>query len=302
VTLLLLGLSQGASYLFIRVAVRELPPPALMEVRLLFAAPVLLAYCVARGRLREVRASWRDGLVLGVFGVAIPFTLVGWGASHVDAGTTAVANAAVPLFVMLIALKVLPGERATGLRLLGLLLGLAGVALLAGLRPSGGPWGVAGTLAVVAAAPSYALATLFAQRRLATSGLALATGSLVFGALALLPFAIATAPAHPPGARTIALVAVLGVVSTAVPHAAYYWLVSTQGASRSALVTYTSPVFALVLGAVFLGEPTTVPKVGGLVLVVAGVALGSGIRRSTAAAPARPRPLVRRARAPAPNA
>jgi drug/metabolite transporter (DMT)-like permease len=286
-----------------------------MELRLLFAAPILLAYCAARGRLAELGASWRDGLVLGVFGVAVPFTLVGWGASHVDAGTTAVANAAVPLFVTLIALKVLPGERATGLRLLGLLLGLGGVALLAGLRPPGGAWGVAGTLAVVAAAPSYALATLFAQRRLATGGLVLATGSLVFGALALLPLAVATAPPHLPGAGTIAAVIALGVLATAIPHAAYYRLVSARGASRSALVTYTSPVFALVLGAVFLGEPTTLPKLGGLVLVVAGVALGAGIRRSpavgavapapaaavAAAAPARPWP-IRRARATAPNA
>ena len=102
--LLLLGASQGASYLFIRVAVRELSPPALMEIRLLFAAPILVAYCVARGRGRELLATWRDGLVVGVLGAAIPFTLIGWGERHVDSGITGVANATVPIFVAVIAM------------------------------------------------------------------------------------------------------------------------------------------------------------------------------------------------------
>jgi drug/metabolite transporter (DMT)-like permease len=275
--LLLLGASQGASYLFIRVAVRELSPPALMEIRLLFAAPILVAYCVARGRGRELRTSWRDGLVLGILGAAIPFTLIGWGERHVDSGVTGVANATVPIFVAVIAMKVLPGERATGLRLVGVLLGLGGVALLAGLHPEGGPWGIAGTLAVVAAAPSYALATLYAQRRTSVSTLALAAGSLVWAALALLPFALLTLPAHVPSAKTLAAVAALGVGCTAASHALYYAMVSWHGASRSVLLTYVTPVFALLLGAWFLGEQTTLPKLAGLALIVAGVALGAGV-------------------------
>lgn len=275
--LLLLGASQGASYLFIRVAVRELSPPALMEIRLLFAAPILVAYCIARGRGRELRTSWRDGLVVGILGAAIPFTLIGWGERHVDSGVTGVANATVPIFVAVIAMKVLPGERATGLRLVGVLLGLGGVALLAGLHPEGGPWGVAGTLAVVAAAPSYALATLYAQRRSSVSSLALAAGSLAWAAVALLPFALATLPSHVPSAKTLAAVAVLGVGCTAASHGLYYAMVSWHGASRSVLLTYITPVFALFLGAWFLGEQTTLPKLAGLALIVAGVALGAGI-------------------------
>jgi drug/metabolite transporter (DMT)-like permease len=275
--LLLLGASQGASYLFIRVAVRELSPPALMEIRLLFAAPILVAYCFARGRAGELRTSWRDGLVVGILGAAIPFTLIGWGERHVDSGVTGVANATVPIFVAVIAMKVLPGERVTGLPLVGVLLGLGGVALLAGFRPEGGPWGIAGTLAVVAAAPFYALATLYAQRRTTVSSLALAAGSLVWAAAALLPFALLTLPPDVPSTKTLAAVMVLGVGCTAATHALYYAMVSSHGASRSVLLTYVTPVFALLLGAWFLGEQTTLPKLAGLALIVAGVALGAGV-------------------------
>jgi drug/metabolite transporter (DMT)-like permease len=276
--LLLLGASQGASYLFIRVAVRELSPPALMEIRLLFAAPLLVAYCLARGRGRELIASWRDGLAVGILGAAIPFTLIGWGERHVDSGVTGVANATVPIFVAIIAMKVLPGERATGLRLIGVLLGLGGVALLAGLHPEGGRAGITGTLAVVAAAPSYALATLYAQRRTGLSSLALAAGSLAWAAVVLLPFALLTLPSDTPSTKTIASVVVLGVVCTAASHALYYAMVSRHGASRSVLLTYVTPAFALLLGAWFLGEATTLAKLVGLALIIPGVALGAGVR------------------------
>jgi drug/metabolite transporter (DMT)-like permease len=284
-TLLALGLSQGASYLFIRVAVRELSPPALMELRLLFAAPVLVAYCAARGYGPAVRAAWREGLVLGVLGAAVPFTLIGWGERHVDSGVTAIANASVPIFVVAIAAKMLPSERATGLRLAGVLLGFAGVALLAGLHPTGGVSGAAGTLAVVAAAPSYALASLYAQRRSAFPGIVLATAGLVGATVVLLPFALATLPGSAPGGETLAFAATLGLVSTAIPHALYYWLVSAHGASRAVLLTYVTPVFALALGAWFLGEHPTTPKLAGLALIVAGVALGAGIGRAPRGAP-----------------
>jgi drug/metabolite transporter (DMT)-like permease len=254
-----------------------------MELRLLLAAPVLSAYCAARGRLQQLRAAWREGLVLGVLGAAVPFTLVGWGERHVDSGVTAVANASVPIFVVVIATKVLPSERASGLRLVGVLLGFAGVALLAGLRPAGGWAGVAGTLAVVAAAPSYALASLYAQRRVAVPGIVLATAGLVGATVVLLPFALATLPASAPGQKTLAVAAALGLVSTAFPHALYYWLISAHGASRAVLITYLTPVFALLLGAWFLGERATAPKLGGLALIVAGVALGAGLGRAAEA-------------------
>jgi drug/metabolite transporter (DMT)-like permease len=277
-TLLLLGITQGSSYLFIRVAGRELEPAVLMEIRLLFAAPILVAVCIASGRGAELRAAWREGLVVGVVGVAIPFTLIAWSERHVDSGVTAVANATLPIFVALIAAKVMPGERYTGLRLVGVLLGLGGVAFLAGIHPQGGWWGVAGTFAVVAAAPAYASATLYGQRQSA-GGLVIAAGSLAWGAVALLPFALATLPAHAPGSKTFESLAALGIVCTCLPQVVYYSMVTWHGASRMALITYVTPVFALLLGAVFLGEPTTLQKLGALALIVVGVALAAGAGR-----------------------
>ncbi len=255
-----------------------------MELRLLFAAPVLVAACLLAGRGAELRAAWRQELVIGVVGVAIPFTLIAWSERHVDSGTTAVANATLPIFVTLIAAKVMPGERYTGVRLVGVLLGLGGVALLAGIRPAGGWWGVAGTLAVVAAAPAYASATLYGQRQSA-GGLVLGAGSLVFGALALLPFALLTLPAHAPSTKAISCVAALGLFCTCVPQVLYYGLVVWHGASRMALITYVTPVFALLLAAVFLNETTTPQKLGGLALIVVGVALAAGARRARAPLP-----------------
>jgi drug/metabolite transporter (DMT)-like permease len=134
--LLVLGASQGASYLFIRVAVRELSPPALMEIRLLFAAPILVVYCLARGRGRELRTSWRDGLVVGTFRAAIPFTLIAWGERHVDSGVTGVANGLLtyvtPVFALVLGAWFLE-EQTTLPKLAGLTLIIAGVALGAGV-------------------------------------------------------------------------------------------------------------------------------------------------------------------------
>ena len=104
-------------------------------------------------------------LVLGTINAAIPFTLIAWGETHIDSGVAAIANATVPLFVVLLAIKVRPSERATGARLAGILLGLAGVVLLAGAQPGGGWWAVAGTLAVVLASLSYACGALYGQAR-----------------------------------------------------------------------------------------------------------------------------------------
>ena len=108
-SLLLLAAVWGASYLFIKVAVRDLEPAAMIELRLLLAAPILVGFAlIQRGRetgVRELRGAWREGLVLGALNAAIPFTLIAWGEKHVDSGVAAIANASVPLFVALLAIR-----------------------------------------------------------------------------------------------------------------------------------------------------------------------------------------------------
>jgi drug/metabolite transporter (DMT)-like permease len=119
--------------------------------------------------------------------MAVPFLLISWGETHVDSGVAAVANASVPIFVALLALRFAASERARGLRLVGLAVGLTGVAVVAGVHPAGGLWAVAGALAVVLASLFYAISSLYIQRSLVVGGLELATASVLCGAAAISP-------------------------------------------------------------------------------------------------------------------
>jgi drug/metabolite transporter (DMT)-like permease len=184
----------------------------------------------------------------------------------------------MPIFVVLLALRVRRSESARGSRLVGVLLGLVGVAVLAGARPEGGWWAVAGTLAVVLASFFYAVGSLYAQHHVShVPVLVFSAAQSVAGALVLLPFGIAQLPGAVPGWKPIASVLALGIAGTAVGTLLYYRLVSVHGSSRASLVVYLLPPFALVYGAVFLGEALTVQKLIGLALILCGVALGSGV-------------------------
>jgi drug/metabolite transporter (DMT)-like permease len=158
----------------------------------------------------------------------------------------------------------------------GLAIGLAGVAVVAGIHPGGGWWAVVGALAVVLAAVFYAASSLFIQRSLAVGSLELATASVLCGALAMLPFALARLPGSV-GWKPLVSVVVLGVVATGFAQLVVNRLIEEHGAARSMLVNYLLPGFALLFGAVILGEPLTAAKLGGLALILAGVTLASGL-------------------------
>jgi drug/metabolite transporter (DMT)-like permease len=288
----------GASYLFIKVAVREIEPTAMMDLRLLLAAAVLVPVVVIRLGLRgaaaDIRATGRGAFILGVTNMAVPFVLIAWGEKHIDSGVAAIANATVPIFVALLAIRFNPSERVRGLRLVGVVLGLVGVGVLTGLNPEGGWWGVAGTLAVVVASLSYASANLYTQHRFpGTSPLVITTASVLAAAVVLLPFALVQLPNEMPSWKALGSVAALGIAGTALALLFFYAMLNRYGASRSSLVTYLLPPFALFYGVVFLDERMTLNAVLGLLLILAGVALGSGfmqLARRRAAAPATPRP------------
>jgi drug/metabolite transporter (DMT)-like permease len=136
--LFVLGAIWGSSYLFIKVGVRELSPAVLIEIRLVCAIPLLVVFAVRRYGWGALWRARRQGLVLGVINAAIPFTLIAWGEKYVDSGVAAVANSSVPIFVAVLAVWFVPSERSTGWRLVGVALGLVGVAVLAGTRPAAG--------------------------------------------------------------------------------------------------------------------------------------------------------------------
>jgi drug/metabolite transporter (DMT)-like permease len=277
--LLVLGAIWGSSYLFIKIGVRDLSPAALIEIRLLSAAPVLVVFAWRRAGARALLSAWRPGLVLAVLNAAVPFTLIAWAEKWVDSGTAAVANSSVPIFLALLAFFLVPTERSTGLRLVGVLLGLVGVAVLAGVHPQGGWHGALGIGAIVVASISYAGANLYAGRRMRLGGPVLAAASMSGAAVLLLPLALATLPAHAPGWKSVGSGVVLGLLGTALAQILLYRMLRLYGSARSSLVAYMLPAFALFYGAVFLGEGVSAQKLAGLVLICAGVALGSGAVR-----------------------
>jgi drug/metabolite transporter (DMT)-like permease len=274
----------GASYLFIKVGVRDFEPTVLMTLRLFIGGLILLLFLTlttgGRQAVASVRAAWREGLVFGTINGALPFTLIAWGEKHIDSGVAAIANASVPIFVAILATWVFPSERVTGVRLFGVLLGLLGVGVLAGFNPEGGWWAVAGTLAVVVASIAYAWSNLFSQPRIGAAGaVVLAAGSMVGGALVMLPLGLAQLPDHVPSWKALGSVAALGILGTAVAQLILYRMLHLHGSARTTLVSYLIPVTALFYGIVILDEPLTLAKVGGLALILVGVALGSGILR-----------------------
>jgi drug/metabolite transporter (DMT)-like permease len=274
----------GASYLFIKVAVDEIEPAPMMWFRVLLASALLVPFLLAREGAKQgaaqLRGAWKAGLVLGLVNVSVPFTLIAWGEKHIDSGVAAIANATVPIFVVLLAIRFRPSERVTGTRLVGFVAGFAGVAVLAGGGPDGGWWGVAGTMAVVLASLSYAIGALYGGARTGdTAGPVLATASVLGGCLWLLPLAVVQMPTEVPGWKALASVAALGVAGTALAQLVLFRAFRLHGSARTTLVTYLMPPTALLYGALLLDEPITAAAIGGLALILGGVALGSGALR-----------------------
>ena len=290
----LLAAFWGASYMFIKVAGRAFEPATMMMLRLLLASLIIVTVLAAqrgwRTTVAEMRALGWEGFALGVANGAIPFTLIAWGEKYIDSGVAAIANATMPIFVVLLAIRFKPSETVRGLRLAGFLLGLVGVGVLAGVHPQGGWWGVAGTLAVVVASVSYAVGSLWGQRLIAnTSGLVLSASSMLGGLLVLLPFGLAQLPSAVPGWKEVGSVIALAVIGTALAQIILYRVLRSDGSARVSLVTYLLPVTALFYGVVLLGEPLTWEELAGMALILGGVALGSGAvklpRREPVAAP-----------------
>jgi drug/metabolite transporter (DMT)-like permease len=284
VMLLTLAFLWGSSFLFIEVALDDIEPTTMMALRLFFGAsalvPILMAQRGARRAVDDLRAAGRPLWVLGVVNAAIPFTLIAWGQQYIDSGIAAIANASLPIFVVLLAIRFRPSERVTGFRLAGLAAGFLGVAVLTGGEVDGSWSGVAGTLAVVTASLLYATGALYAQTQIErTDSIVLAAGSAITGTIVLLPLALAQFPSGIPSWETWASVAVLGFGGMAAGQLLYYVVIDRYGSTRASLVTYLLPVIALLLGALILDEPVEVTAVIGLVLILSGVAFGSGLVR-----------------------
>lgn len=281
--LVLLASMWGASYLFIKLAVEDIPPALMTELRVLVAGLLLAAYLAARvgghRALEELRAAWRACLVLGIVNAALPMTLVAWGEQHIDSSIAAIAQASVPIFVTLLGIRFLPHEPLGPVRVVGLAVGISGVVLITGFHPGGGWWAVAGTLAVVLSSLSYASGGVYGQLQIhGTPGPVLAAGSMLAAAAVLVPFALAEPPTHAPGVSALTGLVLLILLPTVIGQLLLFRILRLHGSRRLSLVTYLMPAFAIVYGALILDEPVTAAALGGLALILVGIALASGQR------------------------
>jgi drug/metabolite transporter (DMT)-like permease len=270
----------GSSFMLIEIALRDLEPSTVILARIASGALALGVYLRLAGyRFGSLRPYAAPLAMLGLVNTALPFFLIAWGQTHIDSGLAAILNASAPLFSALFALSLDRSQRVAGLRLAGVGLGFGGVVLLVGFELGGGAAAVAGGLAVVAASALYGIGGLYAGRRF--DGLPsplVALGTLLWATVFTLP--LGAAQASMPGWEAIAAVLCLGVAATGAAYLLYFGLIAGAGAAKAVLVTYLVPALALVYGAVFLDEQVTPVALAGLALVLAGVALGTGVARN----------------------
>jgi drug/metabolite transporter (DMT)-like permease len=276
--LLALAALWGASFMFIKVAVRELSPATLIVGRLGLAAitlALLVPFAVGtRETMRQLRENAGWLIAVALLNTAIPFWLLSWGETRIDSGLASIIQAAVPIFNAVLAFVFFREVRVTGNRLLGVGVGFVGVALLVGAQPEGK---VLGALAVVGMAFCYGIGGLLTGRYLApVRPIVVAFASTAIATIVALPVGAAQAPHHVPSWKTIGSVVVLGVPGTALAYLLFFGLITGAGAAYASLVTYLIPPIALAYGAIFLGERFAAAAFGGLALILAGVALGTG--------------------------
>ena len=267
-----MSLVWGIPYLFIKVAVDGGASPAFIAwVRVTLAAVILLALAWRAGLLPSLRGSWKWLLAYAIAEIVVPFPLIAVGEQHVSSGLAAVLIAAAPLFVALLAIRFDPEEKATGRRLVGLVVGLAGVAVLMGIDVAGETDELLGALAILVAAFGYAVGPMTLKAKLrgldprATMG-----ASLAIAAIVLTPFAALSPPEERLETDVIVALLVLGIVCTALAFVIFGWLIAEIGPGRALVITYVNPVVAVALGVLILDERPGAGMVAGLLLILAG--------------------------------
>jgi drug/metabolite transporter (DMT)-like permease len=197
--------------------------------------------------------------------------LIAQGEEEITSALAGILVASAPLFTALIAVRVDHEERSSGLRLVGVLVGFAGVGFLLGVDLGGSGAALLGGLMVVLASLGYAIGGFIVKHRLSdVPSVGMSTAVMVVASVMLLPAAIATAPEEAPGIGPLAAVAALGVLGTGIAFVIFYGLISSVGPARAFLVTYIAPGFAVGYGAAFLAEEVTLVTVIGLALILAG--------------------------------
>lgn len=285
--LVALGLIWGGSFLGIAKALEGFGPLGIAACRIGIAAAILTAIVLATGQGLPPTATptgrriWLHCLGMGVFSNALPFALLAWGQERVSSGFAGISMAVVPLLVLPLAHVFVPGERLTLRKSIGFVIGFVGVALLVGRGGGGhGEHAALGRLACIAASSSYAVGAIIT--RLAPPGPTVSFGAagLLIASVISIPLALAVEgwPASPPPAALLGVL-YLGIFPTALATIALVYVVQSAGPSFMSLVNYQVPVWAVILGIVFLDETLPPQFLGALALILAGLAVSQLGRR-----------------------
>jgi drug/metabolite transporter (DMT)-like permease len=281
--LLTLSVLWGGSFFFIGVAVKELPPMTIILLRVAIAAVVLAAaLAVMRAAIPRDPDIWFAFLVMGFLNNVIPQSLIAWGQHAIPSGLASILNATTPLFGVVVAHYFTLDEKITANKMAGLLIGIAGVAILIGPSAFEGLgssfWA---EVAILVASVFYALSGVYGRRfkRMGVDPIVTATGQLTGSTLLLVPLVLLFE--HPlslpmPGSATWQAIIGLATISTALAYVVFFRILATAGATNLLLVTFLIPVSAIFLGAMFLGETLELRHFIGMTAIAAGLACIDG--------------------------
>ncbi|EGU35947.1 ABC transporter, membrane spanning protein [Vibrio ichthyoenteri ATCC 700023] len=264
------------------IAVNELPPLTIVTLRVGIAAVALWTLAILLG-LRPPNSSkiWFSFLGMGLLNNVIPFMLIVWGQTQIASGLASILNAATPIFTVVVAGMLLPDERPTPLKLLGVVIGFVGVVIMIGLPALGGEGKLLAQLAIVAATISYAFAGVYGRRfkTLGVSPLITAAGQVTASTLVLLPMALfIDGPLEVEAVQIDTWLAISGlaIISTAVAYVLYFKILELAGATNLLLVTLLVPVSAVLLGSMFLNESLGLIHFLGMTLIALGLSAIDG--------------------------
>jgi drug/metabolite transporter (DMT)-like permease len=278
--LLVLAGLWGSSFLFVKIAVREITPATLVAARFVIAASVLSVAVRARGlRLPTSRRVWSHYLLMGLIGNAVPFTLIAWGQIRVDVGLAGILMGVMPLMTLLLAHFFVPGERMTPRMAGGFAVGFIGLVALLGpealLELGGEASDLLSQVAIASAAICYAISTIIARRLATLNPLVSATTVMWVTSAIMVPAALwVDRPWNlAPSAESIASVVWLGLFATALATILYFRVIQTAGPTFLSLINYMIPVVALTAGAVVLDEALVGTVLIGMALILTGLAI-----------------------------
>ena len=274
----LMSVLWGIPYLMIKVAVDSVSVPMVVFARTALGALVLLPLALRAGRLDVVRRHWRPLLAFTAVEILGPWALLSDAENRLTSSMTGLLIAAVPIVGVVLARLTGDAERLGPVRWAGLLVGLAGVGVLAGPHLGGGSTWAIGEVMLVAL--GYAIAPMITTRRLQDlPSLQMAAFALAIAALVYTGPAIATWPAAMPSGRVLAALIGLGLICTALAFIVFFELIREVGTSRGMVFTYVNPAVAVVAGVVFLDEPLTGTIIASFALILGGSVLAT-VRRS----------------------